>query len=128
VRLVTLGLSNGWPIRAGWVFAPVNIDPYEFIRGDIGQSWMESSDKPYRLAIGFSRAAGAVIEGLNDDALAACRGYESSLVQRTPFHFRSHDRRGAGHPGYSHLSGPVPPDRVIFRRSSPLRSACTAAP
>jgi UDP:flavonoid glycosyltransferase YjiC (YdhE family) len=124
VRLVTLGAFKWLADSCGLDFAPVHIDPFEFIRGDIGQSWMESSDKPHRLAIGFSRAAGAVIEGLNDDALSACRGYDA-LLYNVPLSISGHTIAEAlGIPGIPTSAAPYHPTRAfasLFTPSLPLR-------
>ena len=124
VRLVTLNAFKSLADSCGLGFAPVDIDPYEFIRGDIGQSWMESSDNPYRLAKGFSRAAGAVIEGLNDDALAACRGYEV-LLYNVPLSISGHTiAETLGIPGIPTSAAPYHPTRdfsSLFTPSLPLR-------
>ena len=124
VRLVTLGAFKSLADSCGLDFAEVKIDPYEFIRGDIGQSWMESSDKPYRLALGFSRAAGAVIAGLNDDALAASGAMRRSSTTY-PCPFSGHTVAEAlGIPGIPTSAAPYHPTRdfsSLFTPSLPLQ-------
>ena len=79
VRLVTLPAFRTLAEEHGLEFAPVHIDPYAFINGDIGQSWMDSMDKPLRLVAGVSRAAAEFLEPLTEDAVTACRGFDALL-------------------------------------------------
>jgi UDP:flavonoid glycosyltransferase YjiC (YdhE family) len=124
VRLATLNAFKGLAASCGLDFSPVDIDPFEFIRGDIGQSWMKSSDKPHQLALGFSRAAGAVIQRLNDDALAGCRGYDA-LLYNVPLSISGHTIAEAlGIPGIPTSAAPYHPTRdfpSLFTPSLPLR-------
>jgi UDP:flavonoid glycosyltransferase YjiC (YdhE family) len=124
VRLATLGAFKGLADSCGLDFAPVDIDPFEFIRGDIGQSWMDSMDKPHRLVIGVSRAAGQLMERLNNDALAACRGYDV-LLYNVPLSISGHTIAEAlGIPGIPTAVAPYHPTRAfpsIITPSLPLR-------
>ena len=79
VTLATLGAFRELARSNGLEFSPVDIDPFAFIRGEIGQAWMDSMDNPVRLLIGVSQAARELLERLNNDALAACRGCEALL-------------------------------------------------
>lgn len=124
VRLATLGAFRGLAASCGLDFAPVDIDPFEFIRGDIGQSWMDSTEKPHRLIIGFSRAAGKFVERLNNDALSACRGYDA-LLYNVPLSISGHTiAQALGIPGIPTAAAPYHPTRVfpsLFTPSLPLR-------
>jgi len=124
VRLATLGAFRGLAEYCGLDFAPVDIDPFEFIRGDIGQSWMDSMDKPHRLVIGVSRAAGELMERLNSDALSACRGYDA-LLYNVPLSISGHTIAEAlGIPGIPTAVAPYHPTRAfpsIITPSLPLR-------
>src|SRR5512136_132914 len=79
VRLVTLPTFENLASSNGMEFAPVHIDPFAFITGDIGQSWMDSMDKPHRLIAGVSRAAGELLAPATEDAVAACQGFDALL-------------------------------------------------
>jgi UDP:flavonoid glycosyltransferase YjiC (YdhE family) len=124
VRLATLGAFRGLATSCGLDFAPVDIDPFEFIRGDIGQSWMDSMDKPHRLIIGVSRAAGELMERLNNDALAACRGYDA-LLYNVPLSISGHTIAEAlGIPGIPTAVAPYHATRAfpsIITPSLPLQ-------
>jgi sterol 3beta-glucosyltransferase len=124
VRLATLGAFKGLADHCGLDFAPVDIDPFAFIRGDIGQSWMDSMDKPLRLVIGVSRAAGTLMERLNDDALAACRGHDA-LLYNVPLSISGHTIAEAlGIPGIPTSVAPYHPTGVfpsIITPALPLR-------
>jgi UDP:flavonoid glycosyltransferase YjiC (YdhE family) len=124
VRLVTLDPFKGLAAACGLDFAPVDIDPFEVIRGDIGQSWMDSADKIHRLIGGFSRAAEDLIERVNDDALAACRGHDA-LLYNVPLSISGHTVAEAlGIPGIPTAAAPYHPTRdfsSLFIPSLPLR-------
>jgi sterol 3beta-glucosyltransferase len=125
VRLVTLGAFKRLAVSCGLDFAPVDIDPFEVIRGDIGQSWMDSADKIHRLIGGFSRAAEDLIERVNDDAMAACRGYDA-LLYNVPLSISGHTVAEAlGIPGIPTAAAPYHPTRefpTLFLPSFPLRA------
>jgi UDP:flavonoid glycosyltransferase YjiC (YdhE family) len=124
VRLVTLGAFKWLADHCGLDFAPVDIDPFEVIRGDIGQSWMDSADKIHMLIKGFSRAAEELIERVNDDALAACRGYDA-LLYNVPLSISGHTVAEAlGIPGIPTAAAPYHPTRAfptLFAPSLPLQ-------
>lgn len=126
VRLVTLGAFKGLAAACGLDFAEVAIDPYAFIKGDIGQSWMDSMDKPWRLVIGVSRAAGELMERLNNDALAACRGSDA-LLYNVPLSISGHTIAEAlGIPGIPNAVAPYHPTRAfpsVITPSLPLQGS-----
>jgi len=124
VRLVTLGAFKGIAAHCGLDFAPVDIDPFEVIRGDIGQSWMDSADKIHRLINGFSRAAKDLIERVNNDALAACSGYDA-LLYNVPLSISGHTVAEAlGIPGIPTAAAPYHPTcdfPTLFVPSLPMQ-------
>ena len=126
VRLVTLGAFKGLAAACGLDFAEVDIDPYAFIKGDIGQSWMDSMDKPWRLVVGVSRAAGELMERLNNDSLAACRGSDV-LLYNVPLSISGHTIAEAlGIPGIPDSVAPYHPTRAfpsVITPSLPLRGS-----
>jgi sterol 3beta-glucosyltransferase len=128
VRLVTLGAFRELAQSHGMDFAEVDIDPYAFIKGDIGQSWMDSMDKPWRLVAGVSRAAGQLMERLNNDALAACRGSDV-LLYNVPLSISGHTIAEAlGIPGIPNSVAPYHPTRAfpsIITPSLPLQCRVT---
>jgi sterol 3beta-glucosyltransferase len=124
VKLVTLGAFRGLAESCGLDFAPVDIDPFEIIRGDIGQSWMDSADKIHRLIGGFSRAAKDLIDRVNDDAMAACRGSDA-LLYNVPLSISGHTvAQALGIPGIPTAAAPYHPTRdfpTLFMPSLPLQ-------
>ena len=126
VRLVTLGAFKGLAAACGLDFAEVDIDPYAFIKGDIGQSWMDSMDKPWRLVIGVSRAAGELMEKLNNHSLAACRGSDV-LLYNVPLSISGHTIAEAlGIPGIPNAVAPYHPTRAfpsVITPSLPLHGS-----
>ena len=79
VTLVSLETFRELAHTCGLEFAPVDIDPYAFLRGDIGQSWMSSKNSPLRLLRGVSKAAAQFLSRMNDEALRACNGCEAII-------------------------------------------------
>ncbi|HET6450706.1 MAG TPA: glycosyltransferase [Spirochaetia bacterium] len=126
VRLATLPAFKGLAEEYGMEFAPINIDPYEFITGDIGQSWMRSMDKPGKLAAGFIRAAREMVEELNSDAVRACRGAEA-LLYNVPLSISGHTVAEALKiPGIPNSVAPYHPTGdfpTLFVPKFPTRSA-----
>jgi sterol 3beta-glucosyltransferase len=124
VRLVTLPAFQSLAASNGMEFAPVNIDPFAFITGDIGQSWMNSMDKPHRLIMGVSQAAGKFLQPLTDDAVAACRGFDA-LLYNVPLSIAGHTVAEALNiPGIPTAVAPYHPTRAfpsIITPSLPLR-------
>ncbi len=126
VRLVTLPAFKSLAESNGLEFAPVHIDPFQFITGDIGQSWMNSMDKPHRLVAGVSRAAGEFLSPLTDDAVAACRGFDA-LLYNVPLSIAGHTVAEAlGMPGIPTAVAPYHPTRdfpSIITPSLPIRGS-----
>ena len=126
VRLVTLPAFRDLAEEHGVEFAPVHIDPYAFINGEIGQSWMDSMDKPLRLVAGVSRAAAEFLQPLTEDAASACRGCEA-LLYNVPLSIAGHTVAEAlGIPGIPTAVAPYHATRVfpsIITPSLPLRGA-----
>lgn len=124
VRFATLGAFKELALSCGLDFAEVDIDPYAFIKGDIGQSWMDSMDNPWRLVRGVSRAAGEFMEKLNNDALAACQGSEA-LLYNVPLSISGHTIAEAlGVPGIPNSVAPYHPTRAfpsVITPSLPLQ-------
>ena len=83
-------------------------------------------DKPWRLVAGVSRAAGEVMETLNNDSLAACRGSDV-LLYNVPLSISGHTIAEAlGIPGIPNAVAPYHPTRAfpsIITPSLPLRGA-----
>lgn len=126
VRLVTQPAFRELAAENGLQFAPVNIDPYEFIAGDIGQSWMDSMDKPLALVSGVSRAAAKFLGPLTDDAVAACRGFEV-LLYNVPLSIAGHTVSEAlGIPGIPTSVVPYHPTAAfpsVIMPSLPIRGS-----
>jgi sterol 3beta-glucosyltransferase len=126
VRLVTLPAFESLARSNGLEFAPVHIDPFAFITGDIGQSWMDSMDKPHRLIAGVSRAAAEFLEPLTEDAAIACRGFDA-LLYNVPLSIAGHTVAEALRiPGIPTAVAPYHPTRVfpsIITPSLPIRGA-----
>jgi UDP:flavonoid glycosyltransferase YjiC (YdhE family) len=125
VTLVTLGAYREIARANGLSVATVDIDPFAFIRGDIGQAWMDSMDNPLRLFAGVSRAAGEVLEKLNEEALAACRGCDA-LIYNPPLSISGLTiAEVLGVPGIPASVAPFHPTQdfsSIFTPSLPFRS------
>lgn len=126
VRLITLPAFEHLASSNGMEFAPVHIDPFAFITGDIGQSWMDSMDKPHRLIAGVSRAAAQFLEPLTEDAAVACQGSDA-LLYNVPLSIAGHTVAEALRiPGIPTAVAPYHPTRAfpsIITPSLPLRGA-----
>jgi len=126
VRLVTLPAFRALAEEHMLEFAPVQVDPYAFITGDIGQSWMDSMDKPLRLVAGVSRAAAEFLAPITEDAVAACRGFDA-LLYNVPLSIAGYTVAEAlGIPGIPTAVAPYHATRTfpsIITPSLPLKGA-----
>jgi sterol 3beta-glucosyltransferase len=96
VTLATHEAFRPLAVQAGIGFSLVRANPMDIVKGEAGQAWLSSMDKPLQFLRTTSRVAGGVLDSINDDAWAASEGSEA-LVYSLPLSLSGHtiaDARG----------------------------------
>jgi sterol 3beta-glucosyltransferase len=83
VRLISHAPFAELARAAGLGFSPVEGNPMDIVRGENGQAWLDSMDKPLRFLSRLSPIAGEVLDALSMDALEGARGCDA-LVYSLP--------------------------------------------